>query len=262
MKVAVMRGVAGVAGGAVLLGLVWMAVSGGQGSPTEPPSVAGNGDAEPAAEFGIPDPGEIDNEAGAGDGPESNAEIDAEIDNYTVPPATAELPDDAEIDAESAAGQAELGSATLTIDREWDWGLGGADGAPMWVMGDVLTLWTDYGSVAGMSTDSMATFEFFDGQTTTFASAPVSYVVEGAFRQVLCEFELTVTETWRLSEAEYENTYLGPIPGGGVDVVTTFTMTFGPGDLQHFEIAPGSHNGSFSLSDVVIEGAQGCTYTD
>lgn len=257
MKVAVMRGVAGVAGGAVLLGLIWMAVSGGQGSPAEPPSVAGNGDAEPAAALEIPDPGEIAAEGGVD--PEIAAEIDTEIDAYTVPPATAELPDDAEI----APDRADQGSATLTIDREWDWAQGGTDGAPKWVMGDVLTLWTDYALVAGTSTDSVAMFEFFDGETTTVASAPVTYVVDGLFRQVFCEFELTVTETWRLSEAKWENSLLGPLPGAPQpDVVTTFKMTFGPSELQHVEIAPGSHNGSFTISDVVTDRAQGCTYTD
>ncbi len=165
------------------------------------------------------------------------------------------------------------GSATLKVDRTWDWVLG------EFVMEAEFLILTQHGMVVGEPEQPTRVFgsaeaEFFativgtgtGGSHTTTATGPVTYEVEGTFDPAAggCVFDLVVTETIHLSQVtSAENSLLGVIPfpeGLGADEVSTFQVEFDEQSLDSFIIA-GQHNSSFTLADVVLPDGTGCNFT-
>ena len=164
------------------------------------------------------------------------------------------------------------GSATLKVDRTWNWVLG------EFVMVEEFTIQTQHGLV-GEPGETNRVFgstesEFHativgtgtGGSHTTTATGPVTYEVGGVFYPGSegCAFDLVVTETIHLSQVtSMENSVLGvlPVPEGlGADEVSRFEVEFDEQSLDFFIIA-GAHNSAFTLTDVVLPDGTGCNFT-
>jgi len=98
------------------------------------------------------------------------------------------------------------------------------------------------------------------GSHTTSTQVPVSFTVEGWFYPYpRCEFELEITEYIAYSEATWEDTLLGTLPGTTDDSVTFFEkITLSGPDYSY--VFPSSVILSVSVDTVILDGDTGCTF--
>ena len=117
------------------------------------------------------------------------------------------------------------------------------------------------GETEGLVDTSMTMPLYGGGSHTTSGQAPVNFEVAGWFYPYpRCEFELEITEYIAYSEATWENTLLGTLPGDfGEDLVTFFEKITLSGP-EYSYVFPSSGVLSVSVDTVMLDGNTGCTF--